>query len=515
MSTAVTTPTPRVALVDAAAVRRELANLGCKATVIGPDDGDDGANYKANITSWNHDVPGKPTALIQPTTTADVCASVRVVAKLGAKLVIAGGRHGKDCLETNAIVIDMSLMKAVEVNTAENLVTVEGGCKLGDMDVACKPHALACVTGTNPDTGVVGLSILGGGGYLSRLHGMAVDNFVSAEVVLASGEAVTCFKDRSASASASANDTGADVTGAHADLLWGLQGAGSNFGIVTKLTMKAHPVDMVYGGLCVNIAPSTKRARTVLGNWHQWITNETLAPRSVYSAAVLPCGAPVVPVVAVELDMAVVPQDPKAKCSLKNIPSLKKPFGGRGLRGAFGSLASIKLLKRRQYHTQLQTMLTPLQAPGHVYQASCIVPDLTPEVIETLVDFARVRNPNSLAAVLVFPMNGGVTDASTETTSYWGGGRQKDGFWIIIEGKFKPDKKGKNREAAVAWVKDLRNALIKFNVSDTAHTLGGNMESDIAALTSIFGDNLQRLREVKAKYDPTNFWKCNRNVTPA
>jgi|AntRauTorckE5430_2_1112549.scaffolds.fasta_scaffold01947_3 FAD/FMN-containing dehydrogenase len=483
-------PSTTVTFVDAATVRKELANLGCNATVIGPEDGD---KYKANITSWNHDVPGKPTVLVQPTTTADVCASVKVVAKLGAKIVIAGGRHGKNCLETNAIVIDMSLMKAVKVNTVEKLVTVEGGCKLGDMDVVCKPYSLACVTGTNPDTGVVGLSVAGGGGYLSRLHGMAVDNFVSAEVVLASGEAVMCFKD----------------TGENTDLLWGLQGAGSNFGIVTKLTMKAHPVDMVYGGVCVNIAPSTKRARTVLNNWQEWITKE--APRSVYSLAVLPCGAPVVPVVVVELDMAVVPQGPKAKCSLKSIPSLKKPFGG--FRGAFGSLASIKLLKRRQYHTQMQPLLMAMQEPGHYYEASCVVPDLTPEVIETLVEFTRVKNPNSIAAVLIFPMNACMTDVPAESTSFWGGGRQKDGFWIIIEGKFKPDKKGKNREAAVLWVKDLRNALSKFNVSDTAHTLDGNMESDIAALTAIFGENLPRLREVKAKYDPANFWKCNRNVT--
>jgi len=478
-------------IVDAATVRKELANLGCNANVIGPDDG---ANYKANITSWNHDVPGEPNALVQPTTTADVCASVKVIAKLRVKLVIAGGRHGKNCLETNAITIDMSSMKAVEVNTVEKLVTVEGGCKLGDMDLACKPYALACVTGTNPDTGVVGLSTLGGGGYLSRQFGMAVDNFVSAEVVLATGEAVMCFKD-----------------GEHADLLWGLQGAGSNFGIVTKLTMKAHPVDMVYGGLCVNIAPSTKRARTILGNWQEWITND--APRSVYSMAILPTGAPVVPVVAVELDMAVVPQKAKAKCSLKSIPSLKKPFGG--FRSAFGSLFSIKTMKRLQYHTQMQPLLMTMQQPGHYYEASCIVPKLTPEVIETLVEFTRKHHANSLCAVLIFPLNACMTDVPTNTTSFWGGGRQKDGFWIIIEGKFKPDKTGKNREATVLWVKGLRKALSKFNVSDTAHTLDGNMESGIAALSAIFGENLEKLRDVKATYDPTNFWKCNRNVTPS
>merc|ERR1719271_2377168 len=133
------------------------------------------------------------------------------------------------------MVLDMSKMKRVTVDAERRLVTVEGGCKLGDMDKACQPHGLACVTGTNPDTGVVGLSTAGGGGYLSRLHGMAVDNFVSATVVLASGEAVVATKENE-----------------HADLLWGLSGAGGTFGVVTSLTMRAHVVDHVFGGTIIN-----------------------------------------------------------------------------------------------------------------------------------------------------------------------------------------------------------------------------------------------------------------------
>jgi len=496
-------------IVDAATIRKELERLGCDATVIGPEDV---AVYKANTTSWNRDVPGAPAALIQPKTTADVCAAVKAVTNLRGTLVIAGGRHGKDCLQTNAITIDMSLMKKVEVtmnvssgDETMNLVTVEGGCKLGEMDRACKPYKIACVTGANNDTGVVGLSTLGGGGYLSRWYGLAVDNFVSAEVVLASGEAVLATKDDK------------DGNNKHADLLWGLQGAGSNFGIVTKLTMKAHKIDMVFGGSCVNVAPSPVRARTVLENWHEWITsNDT--PRSVYSAAVLPCGAPVVPIIAMELDPAVVPQGKGGRCSLKNIPSLQKPFGSKGFcrgGGAFGSVVSIKDMKLRQYHSQMQTLLTNVQAPCHCYQCSCYVPSLSPEVIHTLVEFTKVKNSNNLAVVLIFPMNGRVSDPPTHSTSFWGGGRQTQGFWIIIEGKYKPDKTGKNRAAVVQWVKDLRKALNKFHVSDTAHTLHGNMEdSNGSAIQAIFGDNLERLREVKARYDPNNFWKCNRNVTP-
>ena len=104
----------------------------------------------------------------------------------------------------------------------------------------------------------------------------------------------------------------------HKDLLWGLQGAGSNFGIVTKLTMKLHPVDKVYGGMVINVAPSEARCKKVLTNWRDWILD---APRSVMSMAVLPCGAPVVPMAVCELDQVTVPQEAKAKCTANKLPS--------------------------------------------------------------------------------------------------------------------------------------------------------------------------------------------------
>jgi len=229
--------------------------------------------YEKELVSWNKDVVHRPAVIVQPESTSDVVAAVKAAVSHKVRLVIAGGRHGHDCLADGAMVVDMSRMKAVAVDADAKLVTVEGGCKLGDMDLACKPFGLAAVTGTNPDTGVIGLSTAGGGGYLSRQYGMAVDNFHSAEVVLASGQVVTASHEE------------------NSDLLWALGGAGSNFGIVTKLTMRLHPVDRVFGGMVINLAPSTSRAQAVISEWRDWIID---APRSVMSMAVLPCGAPVV-----------------------------------------------------------------------------------------------------------------------------------------------------------------------------------------------------------------------------
>jgi len=435
---------------------------------------------------------------VQPRDTAEVGAVVGAANKFGARLVIAGGRHGHDCLADGAVVLDMSKMKKVVVDAARRRVTVEGGCKLGDMDRACQPFGLACVTGTNPDTGVVGLSTAGGGGYLTRLHGMAVDNFEAATVVLASGEAVHATRENE-----------------HRELLWGLAGAGSNFGVVTELTMRAHPVDQVFGGLVINVAPTVGAATTVLTQWRDWIR---AAPRSVMSMAVLPCGAPVVPVVAVETDMAIVPQGADgAGVTAASIPSLAPVLSGSPLAAvgaSFGAWASIRMLERKQYHSQLQPLLEELQASGHYYDASCLVPAMSAEVISTLLEFTRVRHVNSLAGIIIFPLGAAVSDAPVDSTAFYGGGRPADGFWIIIEGKWADEATGANRAAVVQWVKELRAALSKFGVSDTAHTLDGNMEAELGGAAAIFGPNLQKLRALKTKYDGRNFFQCNRNIEP-
>ena len=166
-------------------LRSALAKNGHDILLLDPTD----KAYTNQLTSWNRDVVHNPAIIVQPATTRDVCAVVKLAKKHALRVVIAGGRHGHDCLADGALCIDLSRMRKVDVNAYNRTVTVEGGCRLGDMDMACQPYGLACVTGTNPDTGVVGLSTAGGGGYLTRLHGMAVDNFEAATVVLASGEA--------------------------------------------------------------------------------------------------------------------------------------------------------------------------------------------------------------------------------------------------------------------------------------------------------------------------------------
>lgn len=462
----------------------ELRSAGLR--VLAADD----KEYDAERSRcWNKDVIHKPSALVQPAVTEEVCAAVKLAKAHGARLVIAGGRHGNDCMADEALVLDMSRMTAVTVDIEAQTVTVEGGARLGDMDAACKEHGVAAVTGTNKDTGVVGLSTCGGGGYLTRQYGMAVDNFVSAEVVLASGVAVTATKDNE-----------------HADLLWGLTGGCSNFGVITKLTQRTHPMNLCFGGMVANVAFKQSTARTVVSNWRDWLLK---SPRSVSSIAVLPCGAPVVPMLVAELDQALVPQEAGAACSLKTMPNLKGALGGRG---AFGSWVSLKSLKQISYHQDLQNALEKEQASGHYYDAAVIVPELSADVINCLVEFTRVRHPNKMAGIIIFPLSGAVADVDPTATAYQS--RFQRGFWIIIEGKFEPDAAGKNREKVVEWAHELRGALRAFDVHETPHNLDGNMEKISGGAQSIYGPNEDRLRAIKAKYDLDNFFQCNRNIRP-
>jgi len=468
----------------------DLASRVSSVPVLVPGE----AKYEAERKRvWNADVVHKPMLIAQPSSSADVSEVVKILSEHRVRMVIAGGRHGHDCFAEGAYVLDMSRMTRTSVDLERHTVTVEGGCRLGDMDRECAKFGVAAVTGTNPDTGVVGLSTAGGAGYLSRLHGFAVDNFVSAEVVLPTGELVIATKEN-----------------AHADLLWGIAGAGSNFGVICKLTMRTYPVDKVFGGMCINIAPMATTAAKVVTKWRDWI-NE--APHTVMSAAVLPCGAPVVPMVAVELDQTIVPQAAEKKLTHKQVPNFKQ------FKAGFGALARIRNFKKMSYHTGLQPLLEKVQVAGNYYDASCFVPELSNDAIQTLVDFTRKRNVNSDAAVIIFPAGAAMAEPAIDSTAFFGGGRKQHGFWIIIEGKWKPcikkhgaEETDVNREKVVAWVKEFREALGKFDVSDTAHTLEGNMEAQLRGPISIWGPNLERLQRIKDKYDPTNFMKCNRNI---
>lgn len=368
-------------------------------------------------------VIGREAAILQPITTTEVCAAIAAIGKRGDQVIFAAGRQ--DGLPAGAVGIDLSKMRTVTVDAGAGLVTVQGGCRLRDMDAACKPHGMACVAWpvTYPDIDVVSLSLCGGCGYLSRQHGLAVDNIVSAEVrlallrlrcgqpcevkelcppvqlsfpsrslVISSGHP-TSFRSRAPSPSPQvvlADGTAATATkdNEHSELFGALCGGGSRIAVVVSITMRAHRVKYAFSGVVVNLALTLGSAIAVVRNWATWVDK---CPRSVSGACVLACGAPAVSTAIVEL---AVDQRPTVTPLLRDLPNLV-PLSGCGLSGAFGACASFKPVQRTEYHVGTQRMLEGFQRTGHCHRASLIVPALSGQVAEVLVDLTRNRHPNS------------------------------------------------------------------------------------------------------------------------
>src|SRR5262245_57178635 len=185
---------------------------------------------------WNAMIDKHPAVIARSATTSDVVRAVHFARDTGLALAVRGGGHNiaGSALCDDGLVIDLSPMKAAHVDPARRRVTIEGGATLADLDAATQAHGLATPVGINSTTGIAGLTLGGGFGWLSRKHGMTVDNLESAEVVTAAGEVVR----------ASANE--------HPDLFWALRGGGGNFGVVTHFEYRLHPVGPeVLSGLIV------------------------------------------------------------------------------------------------------------------------------------------------------------------------------------------------------------------------------------------------------------------------
>src|SRR5262245_9916751 len=182
--------------------------------------------YESARKIWNATIDKRPALIVRCATTADVARAVSFARNEAITLAVRGGGHNiaGSALVDNGLVVDLTLMKAVKVDPGSRRATVEGGATLADVDAATLAHGLATPLGINSTTGVAGLTLGGGFGWLSRKYGMTIDNLESAEVVTAAGEVVR--------ASASENP----------DLFWALRGGGGNFGVVTRFEFRLYPV---------------------------------------------------------------------------------------------------------------------------------------------------------------------------------------------------------------------------------------------------------------------------------
>lgn len=425
------------------------------------------AGYDAARQIWNASINKRPAVIARCSGIADIIAAINFPRDKNLLTAIRGGGHnvGGRALCDDGLVIDLSRMRAVLVDPATQRVRVEAGATLGDMDTETHAFGLAVPSGIIPKTGIAGLTLGGGVGWLIRKYGMTVDNLLSAQLVLADGQVV--------SASASENQ----------DLFWALRGGGGNFGVVASFEFQARPVHTVLGGMVIYPRDA---ATDVLRHYRDFMM---AAPDELTSYAGLlyaPDGTPITAIIA---------------CYCGN-----NEDGERALQPLRNFGAPVADLIQPMPFPAMQSMLAQAYPDGNQnYWKSTLMAELHDDAIRAIVAQGNaMRSP--LSALVIENYGGAAGRIPKDATAY----PHRDLPWdvLFIAQWTNPAETPIHRE----WARSGEEMLRPFGAN--AHLLGAlDVESEDVVGTA-FGQNLPRLAAVKKKYDPSNFFRVNQNIKP-
>jgi FAD/FMN-containing dehydrogenase len=451
---------------------------GFRGVLITPDHRD----YDNARALWNGKVDRRPRLIARCSSTADVATAVRLGRDSDLEIAVRGGGHNVagTAVCDDGIVIDLSAMRAVSVDLVDSTALVEGGALWGDVDHATQAHGLATTGGIVGHTGVGGLSLGGGIGWLMRKHGLTVDNLVEAEIVTANGDIVR----------ASAND--------HPDLYWALRGGGGNFGVVSSFRFALHPV-----GPTVMAGPvfwAAEDTTDVLRFYRDFVAG---APDEL--GTVIRLGTvPPLPVVSDELHFR--PAIAVASCYAGPLESGERAV--RALR-QFGT-PLVDLVRPTSYVDHQSCLDDTVPHGWHYYWKATNLTGLSDEVIDIVAEHAYgAASPRSYAAM--FHMGGAVARVPRGATAY--PGRDVD-HNVIIDAAWLPDQEDTVGAAETAWARRFLDALESHRAGVYVNFL--DSDDDTSRVREAYGDaNYRRLAEVKATYDPDNVFRNNKNIQPA
>ncbi len=436
--------------------------------------------WEDSILIWNSMVAKVPALVVQPTSARDVAEAVGFARDHGLLLSIKGGGHNiaGTAIAEGGLTLDMSRMRDVVVDPDAKRARVGAGCLLRDVDRATQEHGLATVLGFVSETGVAGLTLGGGFGYLARRFGWAADNLEEVEIVTADARIRIANRDE------------------NPDLFWAIRGGGGNFGVVTRFTFRLHEVGpTITGGL---IMWSADRIEEVLAAYGELSES---APRELTVAAVVRTAppAPFVPekwhgklVVA----MLVCHSGHNAQADLDPIRALRAPVADR-----VGELPYIKQ----------QSLLddSPSQSKGmHQYWKSEYLASLPAAYLDAFRDGA-MRAASPLSFSVIFPIGGALNERADDDGAV---GNRDARFVSGFSGVWPPDDP--RADEHVGWVRDAWERIRPFST-------GGNYvnfqlaEDDPSRTASAYRENYERLQRVKAEYDPGNLFRVNRNIPSA
>ncbi len=437
------------------------------------------AGYEEARTLYNGMIDKRPGLIARCSNVADVMAAVSFGRDRGLLVAVRGGGHNGPGLGScdGGLVIDLSRMKGVRVDPGARTVRVEPGCTQGDMDHATHPFGLAVPAGIVASTGVAGLTLGGGHGYLSRAHGLTIDNLIEADVVLADGRLVTASERQ------------------NTDLFWALRGGGGNFGIVTSFLYRAHPVTTVYAG---PIFWDIAHAKQVMKFYRDFLPKAPEALCPFIGLKTVPSTAP-------------FPEELWGKRIIAMISCFNGPAaaGEKAMRPVREALPKPLLDGMAEMpFPMLQSLFDPLLPKGmQWYWKGDFVKELSDLAIDVHIEHA-MRSPSELSLMHLYPIDGAVRRVRSQDAAW----SCRDATWSMVICGIDPDPA--KADALKSWGRSYWQAVHLHNMRGAYVNFLMDDESD-ERIEATYGPNFKRLGEVKKKYDPTNLFRVNQNIRPA
>ncbi len=438
------------------------------------------AGYEDARRVWNGMIDKRPALIARCASVEDVIRAVNFARENDLLVAVRGGAHNiaGTAICDRGLVIDLSPMKGVRVDPERRMVSAGGGVTIGELDKETQVFGLATPMGVVSETGISGLTLGGGIGWLRRKHGLSCDNLVSAEVVTADGRLLRV--------DASENE----------DLFWGLRGGGGNFGIVTSFEYLLHPIGpevmfcfVFYDG---------DDAKEALRFYREYAND---APNEVSSFAILGTVPSVEPfpenihrlpyVLFAAMYAGPVDEGGRVMQPLREFGEPMIDFSGP------------------MPYVEVQSLLDEDYPAGKLryYWKSLHLDDLSDEAIDRTLEHTAKR-PSPLSTVDVWHMGGAIDRIGAEESAF--GGRQAP-FLLGVEANWEDSQ---DDAANIAWARDCVNDMQRFSGGAQYLNFPGFLEGGDQTLRATFGDKYERLVGLKNRYDPTNLFRLNQNIKP-
>jgi FAD/FMN-containing dehydrogenase len=410
---------------------------------------------------------------------ADVMAAVDFVRDHQLFFSVRAGGHNVSgaAIADHGVVIDVSQMRSVQVDPKRRLARVEGGGRLGDLDHETTAFGLAAPVGVVSETGVAGLTLHGGAGWLMRKHGLSVDNLHAVEIVTANGQLVRASSDE------------------HADLFWALRGGGGNFGVATAFEFNLHPIAPTVA-VAMPIY-SLELAREALSTCRDYMAHapEELMVLGVYWSAPRITAVPEEhhgKPVAILLGCYSGPTE-RAEETIAPLRSIGEP------------IADLSEIMRWR---DAQRLLDEDYPDGKFYYWKSIYLDRLDDEVLSILERYTLNRPSAESSIDVWFLGGAMSRVAPDATAFY---NRRCPFMIGIEANWSDHAAA---EANIAWARDLHEKLQPFSSGGNYLNFPGFVEDREVLLRGAYGENLERLKRVKATYDPENLFPGLLNIPP-